>query len=99
MGGLRGHHDDPRVVATEKADVFGLAVVLWELMTAAVPFAGMNSMAIGFALVQGQRPPFPQACPPHLKALVASMWDADVARRPTAAEALGAVMALGESKR
>jgi serine/threonine-protein kinase len=81
--------------ATEKADVFSFAVVLWELMTAAVPFAGQIAVAISRAVVdRHERPPLPVACPSALKALIKRMWHAEPRRRMTAAEVLGAVMGV-----
>ena len=80
--------------ASDKADVFGLGVVLWECLTAGVPFAGANIHTITLAIVEGKRPPIPPACPRDLARLVQCMWDASEARRPTAAQALQALMAL-----
>ena len=46
---------------SHKADVYSYAIVLWELMTAGVPFAGANIHTITLAIVEGKRPPIPPA--------------------------------------
>jgi|GEM_PF-6226243 len=70
------------------ADVFALGVVLFELLTGELPFAGDNPMSLLFTIahdpprpLRALRPDAPEA----LEALVARALDKDPARRPDAA--------------
>ena len=52
---------------TEKADIYSLAMVWFELVTGEVPYAGMNFMQIGMQVGNGELRPqvrLPHAMPP-----------------------------------
>lgn len=79
---------------SEKADVFGLAVVLWELLCRGeVPWAGRAPGAIAVAVSTGKRPPLPRRCP-RLEAVLERCWSHKPELRPTAAEARTMLLAL-----
>eukprot|EP00887_Chlorella_sp_A99_P004451 scaffold30.g4451.t1 len=69
---------------TEKADVWSLGVVFWELLTLQVPYADMPPAQLIGALGLGKlRLPIPDWCEPEWRALMEACWVADPAERPT----------------
>ena len=73
---------------TTAADVYSLAMVFWEIITARVPFdePGVLSSAIHEKVVRGERPPIPADCPLEYAELMSKMWVGEAVLRPTAAE-------------
>jgi len=67
---------------TEKADVYSFAIVLWELLTRLVPYAGKNTMQIVRAVDRGDRLTIPPWCPSDYDALIQECWDPNPAKRP-----------------
>jgi serine/threonine protein kinase len=69
-----------------RADVFSLAVVLWELVTGLVPYEGMPGVSVR-ALVIGcrARPPVPALLPRPISHLIRSAWHSSPDARPSAA--------------
>ncbi len=69
----------------EKVDVYGFGMVLWELLTNELPFAGLNDMALLTAVAfKKTRPPLPpasQRCPQELLELVNGCWKHDPSER------------------
>lgn len=85
--------------ASDKADVFSFAVMLWECLTGRQPWERLtNPMQIIFAVgVQGQRPALPEdheACPPALAQLVAQCWQEQPAARPSFTEVLARLQGM-----
>lgn len=69
---------------TEKADVYSFGVVLWEVVTRANPYAGMEPMQICMkVMMDNVRPPMPPDCPPAYRSLIERCWDRDPAVRPS----------------
>eukprot|EP00903_Cladosiphon_okamuranus_P008082 g7793.t2 len=67
----------------EKTDVHSFAVVLWELVTGWLPYAGLSPDMFMFQAVQhGQRPLMQFGWDPTFKALLASCWAEDPRNRP-----------------
>ncbi len=75
-----------RKAYTRKADVYSLAVVLWEIITGGVPFSELNRDDIQANVLKGARPPIPLKCPLALKSLLEISWHENSSLRPTADE-------------
>ncbi|GAB4815428.1 hypothetical protein N2152v2_002474, partial [Parachlorella kessleri] len=50
--------------ATFASDVFSFGVVLWELLTLQLPWAGSNPFQVIWTVCEGGRPPLPPGCEP-----------------------------------
>ncbi|KAL4860150.1 putative serine/threonine-protein kinase SIS8 [Chlorella vulgaris] len=69
---------------TEKADVWSLGVVFWEMLTLEVPFADMPPAQLIGALGLGKlRLAIPEWCEPGWRALMESCWVEDPTLRPS----------------
>jgi len=74
-------------IFTEKTDVYAYAVVVWEVLTGAVPWQGLNPMQVGMQiLMQQARPPVPDGAPADLTALMQRCWAQEPDARPSFAE-------------
>lgn len=67
----------------QKADVFSFAIVLWELVTAKVPYDTMTPLQAALGVRQGLRPDLPSTGHPKLLELMQKCWDADPSNRPS----------------
>ncbi|XP_021830166.1 serine/threonine-protein kinase STY8-like [Prunus avium] len=67
----------------QKADVFSFAIVLWELVTAKVPYDTMTPLQAALGVRQGLRPDLPSTGHPKLLELMQRCWDADPSNRPS----------------
>ncbi|KYQ99761.1 leucine-rich repeat-containing protein (LRR) [Tieghemostelium lacteum] len=76
----------PEVLAeegyTEKADVYSFAIVLWELLTRLIPYAGKNTMQVVRSIDRGERLPIPDWCPKDYAQLINRCWETDPSHRP-----------------
>ena len=80
---------------TEKADIYSYGVLVWELLTARVPYDTMTPLQAAVGVVQkGLRPPIPPGTPADLAAVMAACWDRDPASRPSFDELKGTMEAL-----
>lgn len=73
---------------TEKADIFSLAMVIYEVVCRHVPFETLDPTTVARALSKGERPfdranEWPAQAPAGLKELVQSCWAQDPNDRPT----------------
>lgn len=79
------------------ADIFAFAILLHELLTGAIPWAGLRPTDIRDAVVgRGERPPLdalPERTPAAVRDLLSRAWAADPAARPTASEIVVALTA------
>jgi serine/threonine protein kinase len=69
----------PEVMAnkiyTEKADVYSIGVILWELLTREPFFGHVRFMSrLEDMVLAGQRPPIPDDCPPAYRSLIEACW-------------------------
>ena len=55
---------------TEKADIYSLAMVFYELLTRILPFAEIPSFSIPILVTKGERPHLPKDTPSKLVKLV-----------------------------
>lgn len=66
----------------QKADVFSFAIVLWELVTARVPYDNMTPLQAALGVRKGLRPEIPRNIHPRLWELMLSCWDMAPNKRP-----------------
>ncbi|XP_023538630.1 serine/threonine-protein kinase STY8-like isoform X1 [Cucurbita pepo subsp. pepo] len=66
----------------QKADVFSFAIVLWELVTAKVPYDSLTPLQAALGVRQGLRPDLPENVHPKVLDLMQRCWDADPVNRP-----------------
>lgn len=73
--------------ATTASDVYSFGVIMWELV-ARQPFFGDISFMhlIEVKVMQGERPPIPDACDPAYRALLERCWSGVPAERPSFAD-------------
>ncbi|PIN16258.1 Tyrosine kinase [Handroanthus impetiginosus] len=70
----------------QKADVFSFAIVLWELVTAKVPYDTMTPLQAALGVRQGLRPELPKNAHPKLLNLMQRCWEAVPSDRPSFSE-------------
>ncbi|KAF2321506.1 hypothetical protein GH714_000171 [Hevea brasiliensis] len=70
----------------QKADIFSFAIVLWELVTAKVPYDTMTPLQAALGVRQGLRPELPQDAHPKLLDLMQRCWETTPANRPPFSE-------------
>eukprot|EP01111_Echinosteliopsis_oligospora_P012589 TRINITY_DN432_c0_g1_i1.p1 TRINITY_DN432_c0_g1~~TRINITY_DN432_c0_g1_i1.p1 ORF type:complete len:406 (-),score=87.49 TRINITY_DN432_c0_g1_i1:56-1273(-) len=75
-----------------KVDVYSFGLVLFEMMTNTLPYAGLNAIQIGFCLSKGERPSKPKECartPKELISLMTRCWAQEPEKRPSFDEVRG----------
>ena len=87
LNGGTATHMAPEVLRndpfTEKSDVYSYAIVVWEVLTRAVPHEGQNQAQITAQVGAGRRPsPIPEDSPPELVALMKKCWEQEPFVRP-----------------
>ncbi|XP_044475346.1 serine/threonine-protein kinase STY8-like isoform X2 [Mangifera indica] len=70
----------------QKADIFSFAIVLWELVTAKVPYANMSPLQAALGVRQGLRPDPPENSHPKLVDLMQRCWEEIPNKRPSFSE-------------
>ncbi|XP_038696806.1 serine/threonine-protein kinase STY46-like isoform X2 [Tripterygium wilfordii] len=70
----------------QKADVFSFAIVLWELVTAKIPYDNMTPLQAALGVRQGLRPDLPENTHPKLLELMQRCWEAVPNNRPSFSE-------------
>jgi serine/threonine protein kinase len=77
---------------SEKADIYSVGIIAWELLTGQCPFDGLSQIDIVVQVVQRQcRPEIPAACPRALVDFVRLCWDTDPSKRVSASQCLAMV--------
>merc|ERR1740129_1965303 len=72
---------------TEKVDVFAYGTLIWECMSADIPFANLDVPEIRELVFTGRMLQMPFGTPAAVQAVIRECWTADQAARPTMAEA------------
>ncbi|KAJ0751492.1 putative dual-specificity kinase TKL-Pl-4 family [Helianthus annuus] len=70
----------------QKADVFSFAIVLWELVTAKIPYDNMTPLQAALGVRQGRRPDLPTNTHPKVLELMQRCWETDPSIRPSFSE-------------
>ncbi|ELR12284.1 mitogen-activated protein kinase kinase kinase [Acanthamoeba castellanii str. Neff] len=80
---------------TEKADVYSLGVIFWELLTKERFFGHVKFMSILEDMVkEGQRPAIPDSCIPSYKQLIERCWAQVPEERPSCKEIVERINAI-----
>ena len=80
---------------TEKADVYSYGLVLYEMCTGKLPFAGLAPQQISLRVaVYNERPPLPSSLNSKWKDLITACWGADDTKRPSFIEIIDTLTAL-----
>lgn len=66
-----------------KVDVYAFGILLWEMLTEKVPYAGMSSVQIALHVCEQRRPEIPEDAPDSLRALITLCWQDDPLKRPS----------------
>jgi serine/threonine protein kinase len=81
-----------------QVDVYAFGIMLWEMLTGLVPWAGVTPMqVIYYVAVLQSRPPLPKTCPPPLKELIEGCWAEAPESRPGFVEILQRLRQAGQN--
>jgi len=70
---------------SEKADIYSLGIVLWELFTGQCPYEGKQQMQIAVGVVQKNlRPELPLFLSHEVRSFVSDCWHTNPTKRPSA---------------
>jgi len=73
-----------QAVADRSADIYAMGALLWEMVTCAVMWDGMNNQDIALALLNNNRPAIPADTDADVAHLIQECWATDAAARPNA---------------
>eukprot|EP00164_Ancoracysta_twista_P007621 GFYU01010854.1.p1 GENE.GFYU01010854.1~~GFYU01010854.1.p1 ORF type:complete len:353 (-),score=60.95 GFYU01010854.1:41-1033(-) len=65
----------------EKTDVYAFGILLNEILTAEIPFGGLEYSEVKDLINQGHRPPLPEKCHPELVSLIQKCWPTEMSQR------------------
>lgn len=78
-------------------DVYAYGILMWQMLTRKLPFAGRNFMGVSLDILEGRRPQIPQDCPNAYKKMMKRCWHADPEKRPTMEDVLAFLDSSQES--
>eukprot|EP00002_Diphylleia_rotans_P005174 TRINITY_DN142_c0_g1_i10.p1 TRINITY_DN142_c0_g1~~TRINITY_DN142_c0_g1_i10.p1 ORF type:complete len:744 (-),score=160.74 TRINITY_DN142_c0_g1_i10:408-2639(-) len=67
----------------ESADVFSFAILVWETFARERPYSDMDSLKLGFEVVNGLRPQIPKSMNPMVQKILVRCWDGEPSKRPS----------------
>eukprot|EP01132_Coremiostelium_polycephalum_P005360 gene5360-6689_t len=68
---------------SEKVDVFGFGMILYEMFTRRVPFHQFEPVQASFKIAGGERPPLPDSIDNRWTTLIQKCWEQNPANRPS----------------
>jgi len=71
---------------TDKADIYSLGIIFWEIATCQVPYDEFDVHTIESSVKRGERLGIPLTCPIEFKDLIELCWSHDPKQRPSAAD-------------
>lgn len=80
----------------EKSDIYSFGMVLWEIASGRIPFAGMTELQILRRIDMRETEEIPDSCPVQYANVIRSCWHQDPAKRPSIAEILESLESLYE---
>jgi serine/threonine protein kinase len=75
------HDEKPN---SRETDIYSLGVVLWEIVSRKLPYAGLTVGKMISKTVQGKRDPLPSPCPEVFRLMILACWNLEPSERPTA---------------
>ncbi|XP_078663366.1 mixed lineage kinase domain-like protein [Branchiostoma floridae x Branchiostoma belcheri] len=83
----------------ERCEVFALGIVMWEIVTRAEPYAGMDDLAIIKYIMEKKREPIPDeaGCPSQFRDIIDSCKQHDPLLRPSTGELIDGLQILYNS--
>lgn len=83
---------------SEKVDVFGFGMILYEMFARAPPFTHMTDPSqVAFFVARGQRPTIPPSCPSEWASLIVQCWDDSPSSRPSFPQILQTLSTLPDA--
>ncbi|GJP32992.1 hypothetical protein CLOM_g17570 [Closterium sp. NIES-68] len=80
---------------TPRSDVYSFGIILWELLTARLPYESYSPLQAAVAVaLNGLRPVIPMGCPEGLRRLIEVCWAKDPGERPDSDAVARAVRGL-----
>jgi len=87
------YRDEP---CTEKIDIYSFGMIMWEIFTRSLPWAGRNFSEVRAVVSAGtERPPMPRDAPPDFARLIEDCWAHEPDNRPSAADVLHKLQTMG----
>ena len=87
------------LVSSKSSDVFSLGIVIWELVTCDLPYAGKEDCCVLYSVkVLKLRPEIPAHCPAALKHLLGECWKENRKERPSIDAVLRTIVAAIERR-